>query len=184
MADKDTQELKPKRKRNRPDLANFGQEHIEPGDNARYLRNALVAYDLPPIDISDAQQVDKRIHEYFNFCVQQDVKPSVPGMGLWLGVDGSTVRKWRAGDFRATTHFAVINKAMQVLEMLWNDWMQNGKINPASGIFIAKNMFGYKDTQDVVLTPNSPLDDGVSPAAIADKYKESVPDLDELPEGV
>ena len=28
-----TEIAKPKRKRNRPDLANFGQEYIEPGDN-------------------------------------------------------------------------------------------------------------------------------------------------------
>lgn len=37
--------------------------------------------------------------------------------------------------------------------------MQNGKVNPASGIFLGKNMFGYKDVQDVVVTPNNPLGD-------------------------
>lgn len=171
---------KPKQHRRRPDLANFGQEHIEPGDNARYLRNAMVAWDLPPIDISDAKQVEHRIQEYFAFCIQEDAKPSVPGMGLWLGVDASTIRKWRAGDYRGTTHFAVIKKAMFVLESLWNDWMQSGKINPASGIFIGKNMFGYKDVQDVVVTPNNPLDNGVSPAEIADKYKDALPEVGEI----
>lgn len=171
---------KPKQHRKRPDLANFGQEHIEPGDNSRYLRNAMVAWDLPPIDISDAKQVEHRIQEYFAFCIQEDAKPSVPGMGLWLGVDASTIRKWRAGDYRGATHFAVIKKAMFVLESLWNDWMQSGKINPASGIFIGKNMFGYKDVQDVVVTPNNPLDNGGSPAEIADKYKDALPDVSEI----
>lgn len=181
--DKPAEIAKPKRKRNRPDLANFGQEHIEPGDNARYLRNAMVAWDLPPIDISDARQVEHRIQEYFEFCIQEDAKPSVPGMGLWLGVDATTIRKWRAGDYRSTTHLPVIKKAMFVLESLWNDWMQSGKINPASGIFIGKNMFGYKDTQDVVLSPHNPLDDGASPDAIADKYRDALPDVEALPEG-
>lgn len=181
--DKPAEIAKPKRKRNRPDLANFGQEYIEPGDNARYLRNAMVAWDLPPIDISDPKQVEHRIQEYFEFCINQDAKPSVPGMGLWLGVDGSTVRHWRAGDYRSSTHYAVIKKAMFVLESLWNDWMQNGKINPAAGIFIGKNMFGYKDTQDVVLSPHNPLDDGASADAIADKYREALPDVEALPEG-
>nr|DAG07778.1 MAG TPA: Terminase small subunit [Caudoviricetes sp.] len=180
--DKPAEIAKPKRKRNRPDLANFGQEHIEPGDNARYLRNAMVAWDLPPIDISDARQVEHRIQEYFEFCINQDAKPSVPGMGLWLGVDASTVARWRRGDYREQTHRQVIKKAMQVLEMLWNDWMQSGKINPASGIFIGKNMFGYKDTQDVVLSPHNLLDDGASPDAIADKYRDALPDADVLPD--
>ena len=30
-------EIVKKRKRNRPDLANFGEEYIEPGDNSKYL---------------------------------------------------------------------------------------------------------------------------------------------------
>lgn len=177
-----TEIAKPKRKRNRPDLANFGQEYIEPGDNSRYLRNAMVAWDLPPIDISDAKQVEHRIQEYFEFCINQDAKPSVPGMGLWLGVDATTIRKWRAGDYRSTTHLPVIKKAMFVLESLWNDWMQSGKINPASGIFIGKNMFGYKDTQDVVVTPNNPLDNGASPTEIADKYRDALPEVAPVPD--
>ena len=69
---------------------------------------------------------------------------------------------------------------MFVLESLWNDWMQSGKINPASGIFIGKNMFGYKDVQDVVVTPNNPLDNGASPAEIADKYKDALPEVGEI----
>ena len=69
----------------------------------------------------------------------------------------------------------MIKKAVQVLEILWNDWMQNGKINPAAGIFIGKNMFGYKDVQDVVVTPNNPLGDDADPDAIADKYKDAIP---------
>ena len=59
----------------------------------------------------------------------------------------------------------------QAIENLWVDYMQNGKINPASGIFLAKNMFGYKDTQDVILTPNTQLSD-VPADAIVNKYKE------------
>ena len=35
--------------------------------------------------------------------------------------------------------------------------MQNGKISPPNGIFLGKNNFDYKDVQDVVLTPNTPL---------------------------
>ena len=55
---------KTKRKRNRPDLADFGNEHAEPGDNSRFLRFALASWDLPPIDISDPKQVEQRIKEY------------------------------------------------------------------------------------------------------------------------
>ena len=57
--------VKQKQHRNRPDLAKFGEEYTEPGDNARYLRYAMASWDLPPIDISDPKQVEHRIVEYF-----------------------------------------------------------------------------------------------------------------------
>ena len=59
---------------------------------------------------------------------------------------------------KSTHNSAVIRKAVDILEELWVDFMQNGKINPASGIFLAKNMFQYKDVQDVVISPNNNQD--------------------------
>ena len=54
--------------------------------------------------------------------------------------------------------------------------MQNGKINPVSGIFLMKNNFGYADKQEVVLTPNNPLGDTTPVAELEEKYLESVVD--------
>ena len=48
----------------------------------------------------------------------------------------------------------------------------NGKINPVSGIFLAKNLFtGYSDKQEFVLTPNQ-MGEAVSPEVLAAKYEE------------
>lgn len=150
--------VKQKQKRNRPDLAKFGEENTEPGDNARFLRMARVSMSLPPIDISDAKQVEARINQYFDFCEENDRKPNMVGMANWLGVDRDTLTLWKKGDYRRETHFGLIKKYVEMLEELWVDYMQNGKMNPASGIFLGKNMFQYKDVQDVVVTPNNPYD--------------------------
>lgn len=163
-----------KRKRNRPDLANFGAENTEPGDNSRYLRYAMASLDLDPIDISDPEQVKKRIYEYFEYCVENDRKPNKIGMANWLGVDATTVNSWEREEYRALTHSPVIKKAVSILHELWADYMQNGKVNPASGIFLGKNMFGYKDTQDVVVTPQTPLGDYQSPEELAKRIDGSV----------
>ena len=165
-----------KKKRNRPDLAKFGEENCLPGDNTRYLRYALAAWDLPPIDISDEKQVEKRIGDYFTFCAENDRKPNMVGMANWLGVDKTTLDSWKRGEYRTQTHSPVIKKACRVLEDLWQDYMQNGKINPASGIFLGKNMFGYKDQQDVVVTPNNPLGPAEGYAELAQKYIDDVVD--------
>lgn len=137
----------------------FGEVDVLPGDNSRYLRHALVSWDMPPIDISDGEQVKQRISEYFDYCIENDRKPNMVGMANWLGVDRGTVHAWRTGQYRAATHHSTVKKAVDIMEELWVDYMMNGKVNPASGIFLGKNMFGYKDTQDVVVTPNNPLGD-------------------------
>lgn len=155
-----------KKKRNRPDLAKFGEEYTEPGDNSRFVREARIAFDggidrkpLPPIDISDPEQVKQRISEYLDFCELNDKKPSVVAMANWIGVSRDTLNSWKRGECRSDTHSDTIKKALLLMEEIWYDLMQNGKINPGSGIFLGKNMFGYKDVADVVVTPNNPMQD-------------------------
>ena len=53
------------------------------------------------------------------------------GMANWLGVHRDTVHQWKTGATRSNTHYDLIKKAIDILEELWVDYMQNGKINPA-----------------------------------------------------
>lgn len=178
-------EVVKKRKRNRPDLANFGEEHTEPGDNARFIREARIAFDgglerrkLSPIDISDPVQVENRVSEYLDFCELNDKKPSPIALANWLGVSRDTLNSWKRGEFRNDTHSDVIKKAYLVMEEIWYDLMQNGKVNPGSGIFLGKNMFGYKDVADVVVTPNNPLQN-LDEEAARKRIIDALPEPDE-----
>ena len=67
---------------------------------------------------------------------------------------------------------------MILMEEVWYDMMQNGRINPASGIFLAKNMFGYKDVADVVVTPNNPLQ-GMDTDTARQRLMDAIPVDDE-----
>lgn len=142
---------------------------LDPGDNARFVRHAMASWDLPPIDISDPEQVNHRLHEYFQYCVENDRKPQIIGMANWLGVDRTTVNSWKRGEYRGDTHSHIIKKAIDIIEEMWIDFMQAGKINPATGIFLAKNFFQYSDTQQVVVTPNNPYQ-GASEEELKQKY--------------
>ena len=159
-----------------PGKKNFGEENIQAGDNSRYLRHALATLNLPPIDISSAEQVSERLGWYFNHCADNDMKPTVNGMCNALGIHRDTLHAWRTGEYRADSHQAIVMKAYRVLEELWEDYMLNGKINPISGIFIGKNNFSYVDKQDVVVTPNTGGIDSADVKTIEAKYAE-------LPEG-
>lgn len=158
----------PKRK---PTPASFGQDLAEPGDNSKYLGHALTINRMPLVDLNDINAVEERIDWYFDLCFANDLKPTVSGFCNALKINRQTLLNWRTGAFRAGTHQAVILEKYAMMEELWENYMQNGKINPVSGIFLGKNNYGYADKQEYVLTPNQ-QQETIDPATIAAKYEE------------
>lgn len=158
----------PKRK---PTPASFGQDQAEPGDNSKFLGHALTVMRMPTIDLNDPEQVRERCEWYFDHCFANDMKPTVSGLCNAFKINRSTLLEWKRGTYRANTHQAIILEAYALMENLWEDYMQNGKINPVSGIFLGKNNYGYADKQEYVLTPNQ-QQEVIDPATIAAKYEE------------
>lgn len=157
----------------------YGQENVEPGDNSRYLAHAMEIARQPPVDLENVYAVEGRINWYFDHCFQNDMKPTVAGLCNALKITRQTLLNWRTGRFREGSYQTVILNAYAIMESLWEDYMQNGKINPVSGIFLAKNNYGYQDKQEMVVTPNTGTIETVDPATIEAKYAE-LPDVDEL----
>lgn len=160
----------------RKSVRKFGEENCLPGDNAKYLANALVEYDMPKIDTSDPVQVEQRIQEYFVHCVERDRKPSVIGMANWIGITRGTLDKWKRGDLQKSTHYDIINRAFGTLEELYVDYMMNGKVNPGAGCFIGKNHFGYRDTIDIAPAAPAPLGDFQDQKKLEERILATVPD--------
>jgi hypothetical protein len=72
----------------------------------------------------------------------------------------------------------LIKKAYKGMELLWENYMLNGKINPVSGIFLGKNNFSYSDSQEYVIRPGSAMGAEGDPAQMAQKYKQALPGLE------
>lgn len=157
----------------------FGNEKLpSPGDNSKFLRHALTTMGMPPIDISDPVQVEERIWWYFGHCIENDMKPTVIGMCNSLGIHRDTIHTWKTGEQRKGTHQEIIVRAYRVLEELWEDYMLNGKVNPVSGIFLGKVHFGYREQQELILTPNQQQFTPEDVTTIEAKYAE-LPDDEE-----
>lgn len=155
------------------------REQVEPGDNSRYLAHAMATMNLPRIDTSDPVQVEERIHWYLNHCVDNDMKPTVKGFCNALGISRNTLWTWRTGQYRPGTHEEIVVRAYDLLEEMWENYMQNGKINPMAGVFLGVNNFGYRDVKQVNLTPVVDNREEVADvAAIEAKYAE-LPDYED-----
>lgn len=171
------------KKRQRPDRHDAQVPQCKPGEMSKMIRQAMTISHWPEIDTNDADQVAERIDRYHQFCYEQDMKPDMPGMALALGVTTKTVWAWENGVDSGVRGAAnkpqavrnVLKMARQINEMLMNQMMLNGKINPVTGIFLLKNSHGYKDQQDVVITPNNPLE-SEDPEQTRKKYIEALPE--------
>ena len=148
----------PKTNRRRPDN---DIQTAAPGDNAAMLYKNLAVWNLPPIDRQDPVQVENRITEYFEICLKNDMKPSVAGLAMALKCDRTTFWKIAHGadgyDRRYPAEVrSLARQAYQMLSVMTEDWLLNGKVNPAAGIFYAKNLgMGYKDISDLVVQGSS-----------------------------
>ena len=136
---------------------------LDAGDNTKYLSLGMELFNLPAIDLKKPEQVKDRLNEFFEIHARYDMKPTVAGMGMALGLDRRRLWEIKTGNLKGgTTKYDLptltldsIKKAYEYMEILWENYMQNGKINPVSGIFLGKNNFGYQDKQEMVLTPNT-----------------------------
>lgn len=175
---------KPKKKPrggNSPVIGNNGLQ-LQEGDNSKFLKVQMALFNMPNIDMTDAEAVQRRLDEYFALYDSMDMKPTVAGMAVALnGHD----RRW----LWAVTHDApmggrgnepnlrpdvtlTIKKAYILLENLWETYMNSGKVNPVAGIFLGKNNYGYQDKTEYVLTPNQNQEQDYNADSIKQRYLE------------
>ena len=175
---------KPRGGKNSPVIGNNGLM-TEPGDNTKYLTLGMKLFTLPPIDLKDPEQVNNRLAEFFQIHAEADMKPTVSGMGMALGLDRRRLWEIKTGNAKAmnlpTPTSDSIKKAYEYLELLMENYMQNGKINPVSGIFLMKNNFAYLDKVEHVITPNVHNDSDYSADDIKKRYLSDSLDSPTLP---
>ncbi len=185
---KEITEAKPKMKPRGKNIGETLAPITEPGDNAKYIGVSLQLFNLPPIDLHKPEQVQARLTEYFQIQFDADVKPTVAGMAMALGIDRRRLWEIRSGNHHTskgledlpTLTTDSIKKAYDFMENLWENYMQNGKINPVSGIFLGKNNFGYQDKTEYVVTPNVHNDSDYSADDIRKRYLSDSPTLPTL----
>ena len=194
MADKNDEVVKDIVKK-KPRGKNIGETLApitEPGDNTKYLKLGRELFNLPSIDLKDPAQVQDRLNEFFVIHENYDMKPTVAGMGMALGLDRRRLWEIKTGNVSSSNKRLLelptltvdsIKRAYEYMEILWENYMQNGKINPVSGIFLGKNNFGYQDKTEYVVTPNVNNDSDYSTDDIKKRYLSDSATL-ELPEAI
>jgi len=168
---------KPWKDRNSPMIGDNGL-NLEAGDNAKILGVNIKLFNMSKVDLHDPDAVAERLTEFFMLYAENDMKPTVAGMGMALGLDRRRLWEIKTGNTHGRGDIDTlpsgtrdcIKKAYGLMENMWESYMNSGKINPVSGIFLGKNNFGYQDKQEMVLTPNQQQESDFNEEDIRKRY--------------
>ena len=126
------------------------------------------------LDYNDVPEMERRFNRYLQLCAEYDQKVSNLGAYTAIGVPKQTVDHWKNEPKTNPERWDFIKKVQQICAFYRENMMAEGKVNPVVGIFWQKNYDGFKDQQEVVLTPNDPLGDEASEKALKSKYLEDI----------
>lgn len=117
------------------------------------MRETLIAYSQKRVE-SDEELI-KRLSDYFAYCAETGQYPTWEEACLTTGYTIETCGDWERGDrygFSKDTA-KIIKRAKQFLRSLDAKMAVAGKVNPVVYFFRAKNYYGMRDQQDVVVAP-------------------------------
>ena len=155
------------------------------GYNTRKIEFMQKILPTEPLDHNDVEEMERRFARYLALCAEYDMKIGNQAAYAAIGLNKDLVYEWTVRRQTNPKRTEFVKKVQQFCAMYREGLMEDGKVNPVTGIFWQKNYDGMKDQQEVVLTPNtSPLGDQADAEALKQKYLENTYGVAEgLPEG-
>lgn len=151
------------------------QEHIrknvdDENYNSKLIRfmGEVVAPSRPgPHDLS---LMEARFENYLKKCDEYGMKVGNKGAYAAIGISEETVRSWTNGGNASIEVVQFIKKVKEICGFYREGLMQEGKINPVTGIFWQKNYDGLKDQQETVVTTNQNFNEIQDSEKLRKKY--------------
>lgn len=141
-------------------------------EHKKLLASTMGMWNWAEADLGNPAEVESRILKYFDICTNEDIKPNLEGVAYCLGKDIKEITEIATGDKEGipSTTVKVIRRAVQAMRKYMVDLMMNNKIIPVSGIFLLKNLHGFRDNAEVVIDVRRPIQNPSTTAELAEKY--------------
>ena len=101
-----------------------------------------------PLSYASVEIFDSLILDFVKYCDEKKMVPTRPGLALWLGIDSTTLGKWKND---STNPFSSsIKNAEELFHSFLLQKTTEGKINTILYFFLAKNWYGMSDKTEIV----------------------------------
>lgn len=131
----------------------------EKGENKDILQHTMRIARLPLIDVQDTNEVNKRIDEYFDICIEDDMPPTVAELATALGTSRWTLlNDWQINARRSIPDevSGQVERAIQIING-FDETKISKSGNIVGEIFLMKNSFHeYTDKREIVHRMEAP----------------------------
>ena len=125
-------------------------------ENKNMIELCLDIFHSSAPDLSKPDEVEKAISNYFTNCINRGLRPGNLGLYAALGLDRRQAKDIVDGRCKynaSPVSIAHLKKAQEMLSTFREVLGSQGKLNPATLIFWAKNFDGLSDVQQIDLNP-------------------------------
>ena len=138
--------------------------------NARYIEFLSEITPKEPLDYSDVKEMERRFAHYLAVCANFDMKVGNLTAYYAIGIDRKTAYNWVHRVQNNPERQAFIEKVQAVCGTYREFLMQDGQINPVTGIFWQKNFDEFRDQQEIVAVQQPVLGELTDMTRLQQKY--------------
>jgi hypothetical protein len=106
-----------------------------------------------PYAFTNVNTLRNELNDYFDLCDKTDTVPTITGIALWLGVHRDTIYS-HAHDPNSP-YSDILKNVINFCHMTMENGTIDGKVNPVTYIFLAKNYFGLEDSKNITVAASN-----------------------------
>ena len=154
----------------------------ELGVNARRNMALLEIRELnknKKVNTDDAKAIHNRFNEFAEVCIKYDLKPTMEDFCLALGINRSTMTRWKNGVIKKPQEvIQEIEECVAFLNAAASHYLVDGGTPPVSAIFnMANNFDDYHDAREIKVAAAERLDE-TSTKQLEEKYNKIIEAID------
>lgn len=132
--------------------------------------------------VKDDEDCRQRLIAFFEYYAHTGGLPTVEKLALALGTAPQTLWDWEVRKTKGSERSEMIKAAKIYLSAIDADLALLGLVDKVVYIFRAKNYYGLKDTQDIVVQAKDPLGEGASREELERRLMENTAEIEIAPE--
>lgn len=123
----------------------------EDGYNARKVRFLREIIPTEPLDFNDIPEMERRFKRYLELCELYDQPIGNMAAYTAIGISKTQAEQWEIRDKNEAKR-EFIRKVRLICGTMREFYMQDGKVQPVTGIWWQKNFDGLKDVTETIQT--------------------------------